>query len=108
MGDEHQLRQHKLPGRDLNKALMVSLPGMSLPGMSLPEVDPLEVNPLEVNPLEVNPLEANPLEANFLEANLHEAKCAQETRQARLMLREKECRGWHRIDQHHPRIIASR
>lgn len=62
---------------------------VSLPGMSLPEVNPLEVNPLEVN---------------HLGASLLEAKCAHQTRQARLMLLEKECKGWRRTDQHRPRI----
>lgn len=99
MGDEHQLRPHKLLGRDLNKALMVNFPETSLLGMNLLGMGLLEVNPQEANPQEANSQEANPLEANPLEA-----KCAQETRQARLMLQEKECKGWHRIDQHHPRI----
>lgn len=72
--------------------------------VSLLGVNPPEANPPEANLLEANLPEANLPEANFRGANLREAKCAQETRQARLTLREKECKEWYRIDRHHPRI----
>lgn len=93
MGDGHQLRPHKLLGRDLNKAPTVSLLGMSLLG---------------ANPQGPNPPEVSPLEVNLPGANLPEARCAPETRQALLMPQEKECKEWRRIDQLHPRIWASR